>query len=509
MRCVFFVLFSIFAFIGMLFGAESGKKPNIVLIYTDDLGYGDVSCNGGKEIPTPNIDSLAKGGISFTNAHSTSAMCTPSRYALLTGQYPWRRAGTGIAPGNAGSIIPVTQKTLPSMLKEAGYNTAVVGKWHLGLGPKEGPDWNGEIKPGPLELGFDYSFIIPATVDRVPCVYVENHKVYKHDPNDPIKVSYRNKVGDWPTGRENPELLIVKHSHGHDMTIVNGIGRIGYMHGGKSALWSDEDIADTITGKAIDFIKENKDKPFFLYFATHDIHVPRWPHERYRGKSGHGLRGDAILQLDGSVADIMKTLEELGLKDDTLVIFSSDNGPVVDDGYYDRSIAELGDHKPAGPFRGAKYSVYEAGTRIPFIVHYPERVKPQVSDLLFSQIDLFASLCKLADIEVPADTAPDSQEQLAALLGKTDKGRDSLIEQALSGALCYVTPEWKFIEPHKGNALMGGPLIAPGKPIETGNSPDPQLYDMKKDLAETENVAEKHPELVEKFTEILKQERSR
>lgn len=493
--------------LGLTALAETPAVPNIVLIYTDDLGYGDVSSYGGVDIPTPNIDALAKGGVRFTNAHATSAMCTPSRYALMCGQYPWRRSGTGIAPGNAGSIIPTTQATLPKMLQEAGYKTAVVGKWHLGLGPKEGPDWNGEIKPGPLELGFDYSFIIPATVDRVPCVYVENHKVVGLDPDDPIEVSYGKKIGDWPTGLENPELLKLKPSHGHNNTIVNGIGRIGFMSGGKSALWVDEDIADTITGKAKTFIRENKDKPFFLYFATHDIHVPRWPHSRYLGKSGHGLRGDAILQLDGSVGEIMETLKELGLSDNTLVIFTSDNGPVVDDGYFDRSIAELGNHRPAGPLRGAKYSAFEGGTRIPFIVHYPNRVKPAVSDALFSQIDLFASFCALANREVPEGAAKDSQNNLATLLGESQKGRESLIEQSVSGALCLVGEKWKFIEPHGGGAKMGGPLIAPGEPIETGNSPQPQLYDLKADIGERKNLAEERPEIVAEFTERLKKER--
>ncbi len=191
-------------------------------------------------------------------------------------------------------------------MKSAGYTTGVVGKWHLGLGPEGGPDWNGEIKNGPLDIGFDYSFIIPATGDRVPCVFVENRRVVGLDPEDPITVSYNNKVGDWPTGKENPELLKMHPSHGHDMTIVNGISRIGYMTGGKSALWVDEDIADVITGKAVNFIEGNKDKPFFLYFATHDIHVPRVPNQRFVGKSGMGPRGDAILEFDWSVGEIIE-----------------------------------------------------------------------------------------------------------------------------------------------------------------------------------------------------------
>jgi len=229
--------------------SQTPDKPNIIIIYADDLGYGDVSCYGASALKTPNIDRLASTGLRFTNAHCTSATSTPSRYSLLTGEYAWRRPGTGILPGDASAIILPGRHTMPSILRSAGYKTAAVGKWHLGLGPQGGPDWNGEITSGPADIGFDYSFIIPATGDRVPCVYVENRHVVGLDPSDPIKVDYTKKTGDWPTGRENPELLKLHPSHGHDMTIVNGISRIGYMTGGKSALWTDEDIADVITGE--------------------------------------------------------------------------------------------------------------------------------------------------------------------------------------------------------------------------------------------------------------------
>ncbi len=246
--------------------AQTIEKPNIIIIYADDLGYGDVSCYGATAIKTPNIDRLASQGLRFTNAHCTSATSTPSRYSLLTGEYAWRRKGTGVLPGDASAIINPGRTTIASVLKSAGYRTGVVGKWHLGLGPEGGPDWNGEIKPGPLDMGFDYNFIIPATGDRVPCVFVENRRVVNLDPLDPISVNYKEKIGNWPTGKENPELLKMHPSHGHDMTIVNGISRIGYMTGGKSALWVDENIADVITSKAVKFIQENKDKPFLPLF---------------------------------------------------------------------------------------------------------------------------------------------------------------------------------------------------------------------------------------------------
>ncbi|MFZ0429363.1 MAG: sulfatase-like hydrolase/transferase, partial [Acidobacteriota bacterium] len=248
----------------------AAESPNIVLIYTDDVGYGDVSCYGATRIRTPNIDRLSREGLRFTDAHSAAASCTPSRFALLTGRFPWRQAGTGILPGDAALIIRPGTLTLASTLHAAGYRTGVVGKWHLGLGDGK-LDWNGRIAPGPLEIGFDYSFLIPATGDRVPCVFVENHRVVGLDPSDPIEVSYTTPFPGEPTGKDHPELLKLKPSHGHDQAIVNGISRIGYMKGGQAARWIDEDIADVLTRKAVQFIADSQSGPFFLYFATHDI----------------------------------------------------------------------------------------------------------------------------------------------------------------------------------------------------------------------------------------------
>ncbi|MGH9934694.1 MAG: sulfatase-like hydrolase/transferase, partial [Blastocatellia bacterium] len=343
--------------------AFAQSRPNIVLIYTDDLGYGDVSCYGATALKTPNIDRLAKEGLRFTDGHSAAATCTPSRYAMLTGEYAWRKKGTGVLPGNAALIIEPGRTTLPALLQKAGYVTGVVGKWHLGLGPQGGPDWNAEIKPGPNDIGFNYSFIMAATGDRAPTVYVENRRVVGLDPSDPIKVDYSKKIGDWPTGKENPNLLKTHPSHGHDMTIVNGISRIGWMTGGRAALWKDEEMADVFAGKAVAFIEQHKSEPFFLYFATHDPHVPRAPHPRFVGRTTMGLRGDAIIQADWQVGQILAALDRLKLTSDTIVIFTSDNGPVVDDGYKDEAVARLGNHHPAGPLRGGKYSNFEGGTR--------------------------------------------------------------------------------------------------------------------------------------------------
>ena len=480
------------------------SKPNIVPIYADDLGFGDVSCYGATKIRTPNIDQVAAEGLRFTNAHASSATCTPSRYSLLTGQYAWRKSGTGIAPGDAALIIPTNRLTLPRMLQKAGYRTASIGKWHLGLGPKGGPDWNGDIKPGPLEIGFDYSFILPATGDRVPCVYVENNRVVGLNPTDPIQVSYVAPVGNEPTGKNNPELLKMKFSHGHDQTIVNGVSRIGYMSGGKSAWWVDEDIADVLTRKTIQFIETNQKQPnaaqpFFVYFATHDIHVPRLPNARFLGKSGMGPRGDAILQLDWCVGEVTKVLDRLGLRDNTLLIISSDNGPVVDDGYIDQAVEKLSGHKPAGPLRGGKYSAFDAGTRVPFIVRWPDKIKAGTSDALVSQIDLFASLATLTGQLLGKDDAPDSFTTSAAFLGQSQINRPYVIEQSVNGTLSLLKGNWKYIEP------SNGPKINKATNTELGNSPEPQLYDLKSDLGETKSVAEQNPRVVSELATLLKQ----
>ncbi len=470
--------------------------PHIVLIYADDLGYGDVSCYGAKAVKTPHIDRLAREGLRFTDGHSPSATCTPSRYAMLTGEYAWRRKGTGIARGDAAAIIRPGRTTLASILKGAGYTTGVVGKWHLGLGDGN-LDWNGEIKPGPLEIGFDYAFLIPATGDRVPCVYVEDHHVVGLDPNDPIQVSYGKPLTKLSTGKEHPELLKMHPSHGHNQTIINGISRIGYMSGGRSAWWKDEEMADRITERAVAFIERHHadDHPFFLYFSFHDIHVPRVPHPRFVGKTSMGPRGDAIVQLDTCVGEILKTLDKHQLNENTLVIFTSDNGPVVNDGYRDDSITKLGDHRPAGPLRGGKYSAYEGGTRVPFITRWIGTIPSGTSDALICQIDFPASLAALTHQTLSTDAAPDSENLIETLLGQTSRGRKNLVEH--SRVLSFRQNHWKIIDSSRG------PRTFRNTNIESGLGPNVKLYDLKTDLAEQHNLANQHPEKAQELKQQL------
>lgn len=482
------------------------EKPNVIIIYADDLGYGDLQCYGAKNIETPHVNRLAAEGIRFTNAHAVAATSTPSRYSLLTGEYAWRRPDTDVAAGNAGMIIRPEQYTMADMFKHAGYTTCAIGKWHLGLGDKTAmQDWNAPLPAALGDLGFDYHYIMAATADRVPCVFIENGKVANYDPTAPIEVSYvRNFPGE-PTGKSHPELLYnLKPSHGHDMSIVNGISRIGYMKGGGKALWKDENIADSITTHAIDFIRSHKEEPFFMYFATNDVHVPRFPHERFRGKSGMGLRGDAIVQFDWAVGEIMQTLDELGLAENTLIILSSDNGPVVDDGYDDKAEELLNGHRPAGPWRGNKYSAFEGGTAVPVIVRWPKRIKGNAeSDVLMSQIDWMASLGAMIDARIPKGGAPDSENRLGNLLGTDMTDRPWILELASNHVLSVRNKDWKYIEPNDGPAM-----ITWGPKIETGNSSIPQLYEMNK-VTETENVASQYPDKVFELQNILRRVRQK
>ncbi|MCO5295790.1 MAG: sulfatase-like hydrolase/transferase [Fimbriimonadaceae bacterium] len=477
---------------------QTKNRPNILLIYADDLGYGDVGFNGATAVKTPNVDRLATEGLRFNNGYCSSSTCTPSRFSMLTGEYAFRQKGTGVLPGDAKLIIPTDRATLPSILKKAGYATGIVGKWHLGLGAgKEELDWNAEIKPGPREVGFEYSFIMAATGDRVPCVFIENQRIVGLEASDPIEVSYgKTPYPGEPNGVSERDQLKMDWSEGHNMAVVNGIGRIGYMKGGKAALWKDEDMADTFTRKGVEFIESHKDKPFFLYFATHDIHVPRVPNARFVGKTTMGPRGDAIVQFDACVGELLAALDRLHLSEDTLVIFTSDNGPVLDDGYKDDAVEKLGNHKPAGPFRGGKYSIYEGGTRMPFVVRWPGRVTPGVSEAIVSQVDFCASFAALAGLKLGPEDAPDSINVMPALLGDSRTGRDHVLMH--SGIVAIRHGKWKNV---------------PGRPAANGpNAPrarDEELYDLERDLSESTNVAAQHPDVAARLSKELDQLRAR
>lgn len=481
---------------------KNSEQPNIVIIYGDDVGYADVGAYGSKLIPTPNIDRLANEGLMFTDGHCVASTCTPSRFSLLTGVYGFRY-NANVLPPNAPLIIPTDIMTLPKMLKKAGYKTGIVGKWHLGIGQKGvATDWNGDVKPGPLEIGFDYSFLLPSTNDRVPCVYLDGHKVVNLDKNDPLYVGKKEYVSSktestqYPDGKENREAMTYyQSSHGHDNSIINGIGRIGYMAGGKSALWNDETMSDTFVEKARKYIKDNKNEPFFLYYSAQDIHVPRTPHPRFQGKTTLGYRGDAMVQFDWATGEVLKALEENGLSENTIVIFSSDNGPVYDDGYDDgttvpTSTQEVDNgHDASGVYRGGKYQIYEGGTRVPFIIKWPAKIKPGVSNALVNQVDILGSLANLLDVKLADNEAVDSRNTLDAYLGKSDKGLPSMIEEA-TRARAIRRGDWKFI---------------PGQPKVWRAPKTDELYNLAKDPGEQNNVAADHPEIVKAMAKELEE----
>jgi len=470
------------------------QKPNIIVIYTDDLGYGDVSAYGSMGLQTPNIDKLAKGGVMFTDGHASSSTCTPSRYALLTGVYPWRNKDARILPGTAPLIITTSQMTIPKMLRAEGYFTGIVGKWHLGLGSGN-VDWNKTISPGPNEVGFDYSYIMAATQDRVPTVYIENGDVVGLDPNDPIEVSYKKNFEGEPTGKDNPELTTMKWHHGHNNSIVNGIPRIGFMKGGEAAKWSDVDMADIFLSKAKQYVQEHKDEPFFLYYAMQQPHVPRTPNPRFVGKSGLGPRGDVIVEADWCVGEVIAFLEKEKLLENTLIIFSSDNGPVVNDGYFDDSIEKLGNHSPSGELRGGKYSLFEAGTRVPFITYWKGKIQPEVSDALVSQLDIFSSLAALVGSNAKVG---DSQQMLDVFMGKSDDAREDLILEATSRTALR-KGEWIMIPPYKG------PALNKAVNIETGNSTEYQLYNLKNDVVQQQNLADSNKEKLDEMIAVFEE----
>lgn len=466
------------------------RRPNVVLIYGDDVGYGDVGAYGSKLIPTPNIDVLASQGLRFTDGHCSAATCSPSRFSLLTGIHGFRY-GVRVLPPNAPLTIPVDALTLPDVFKAAGYQTAVVGKWHLGLGAKGTPvDWNGEVRPGPLELGFDHSYLLPSTNDRVPCVYLDGHRVVGLDPSDPLFVGKRPEGVEcttYPDGKKHPEAMTYyKSSHGHNNSVINGIGRIGNMYGGSHALWDDETMADVFVEQSVKWIEErDKDTPFFLFFSSQDIHVPRAPHPRFQGKTGLGHRGDAMVALDWAVGAITAALEEQGLADDTIVIFTSDNGPVYDDGYDDGTVVQTSTkevdqgHDGSGPYRGGKYQIYEGGTRVPFIVRWPGHVEPGVSGALVNQIDFLASFAHMFEVPLQAEDAIDSRNMLPTLLGHEQTGLPFMIEEARSRAVR--SGQWK--------------LIRSKKRVE--------LYDLLSDVGEEVDVSADHPERVKELAALL------
>jgi arylsulfatase A-like enzyme len=484
---------------GALPAADPAPRPNIVFIVADDLGYGDLGAYGATRLKTPNLDRLAAEGVRFTNGYTPSSTCTPTRYSMFTGEYAWRQSAkrTGILPGDAPLSIEPGRLTLPEALRRAGYLTGAIGKWHLGLGDgRTRVDFNGHVAPGPREVGFDYCHIIPATVDRVPSVWIENHRVVGLDPLDPIRVNYNEDFGVEPNGIARPDLLAQPADKQHSGTIINGISRIGFMAGGKSARFKDEELTSTVVRKSVQFLEQVGNKPFFLYVGLFEPHVPRVAEPPFVGTSPLGVRGEVIQQMDWAAGEVMKALARLGLERNTLVIFTSDNGPVLFDGYFDEAAEKNGDHRPAGGLRGWKYLVFEGACRVPLIARWPARLQPRVTDQLFNLVDLPATLGRLAGAEISPASSPDSLDLSPVLLGETTQNlRDHTVLHGIADTLALRVGDWKYIP---ANTRGPGGGTGGANPSEARFTPNqirsPLLFNLREDPAEERNVIEQHPE---------------
>jgi len=481
-------------------GRSDTQTPNVIIIYADDLGYGDLSCYGATKVSTPKIDQLAREGRMFTDAHTVSAVSTPSRYALLTGQYPLRKDIYAAVFHKVGLIIDTEQYTIADLMKDHGYSTACIGKWHLGLGDSV-PDWNGELKPGPLELGFDYYFGVPVVNSHPPFVYVEDHHVVGYDPEDPFVF---NKKAETRVFREK--------------MWIDQIGGARAAH----ALYDDEMVGTMLTQKAVQWIRNNKDNPFFLYFPTTNIHHPFTPHPRFQGTSECGRYGDFIHELDWIVGEVMNVLDELELAENTLLILTSDNGGMLNQGGQD---AWSAGHRLNGELFGFKFDAWEGGHRVPFIARWPGKIKSNsTSDQLIGNVDIFAALANLLGYELKDGEAPDSYNMLPALTGNPKKQiRDNMIVAAWQRPnISLRMDNWMYISAQGGGGFtgrypgdhgLGGPgaLNFTGdinSDIENGeikpDAPQEQLYDLAADFKQTRNVILENPEIADNMRKILK-----
>lgn len=475
---------------------QKSDKPNIVFILADDIGYGDLSCYGATKVSTPNLDKLAKSGRQFMDMHSASAVSTPSRYSLLTGEYSFRANIFSPATSKTPLLFNENKLTLADVLQKSGYKTAVIGKWHLGIGKgvgqgkKRSVDWNAELKPGPLELGFDYFFGVPVVNSIPPYVLVENHGVVGYDPKDPFVAGVRSATKAYDE--------------------KGGLSTLG---GAKKAheLYIDEMLGTTFAEKSVKWIKDNKDNPFFLYLATTNIHHPFTPNPKFVGTSKAGIYGDFIHELDWIVGQVVGELEKQGLLENTIILFSSDNGGMLNHG--GQGAMKLG-HKINGELFGFKFDAWEGGHSVPLIASWKGVIKPAVSEQLISNVDMVHTFASLVGYELGAGDAPDSYNMLPVLLGETqDNLRESLLVTAhkkthttyREGDWVYITAQGGggFVKPKPGEHMFGGPAAAsyykkPNSDIENGkfkeDAPKEQLYNLKDDPYQTTNLAAQNPE---------------
>ena len=464
-----------------------------------------MGCYGATKVNTPNIDKLAKKGRIFTDAHAAAAVCSPSRYGLLTGQYPLQRNFWGPITKETPLTIDTSHLTISSVLKNAGYSTACIGKWHLGFGDKEKTDFNKPLKPGPLELGFDYYFGIPQVNSGPPFVYVENHNVVGYDPEDPFVYGEKSVTQEWPAKGWQAEFGGAKKAH---------------------TLYRDDNIGTTLKDKSIEWMNEvhttKPEAPFFLYLATTNIHHPFTPAPQFVGASKCGRYGDFIHELDWMVGEVLAALDNMGIADNTLVIFTSDNGGMLNQGGQD---AWEAGHRLNGDLLGAKFGAWEGGHRIPMITKWPGKIPANsTSDQLISQVDLLATFASIVGSILEKGKNYDSVDQLEAFTGNPESMvRDHLIiSPNWPSHLVVRKDNWVYIDAQDeggfrgkeiGEHTLGGAAALKltgylNSDVLDGeirkDAPPAQLYNLSNDLAQTTNVYLQHPEVVKELRQLLK-----
>ncbi len=450
---------------------KSTKYPNIVFIMADDMGYGDLSCtNPESKIPTPVMDRLAGEGITFSECHTPSAVCTPTRYGVLTGRYCWRsRLKQGVLNGYSRALIEPGRLTVASLLKQRGYHTACIGKWHLGLGDKEPTEYDHPLHPGPVDLGFDYFFGIAASLDMPPYVFIENdHPIAP--ANETMSAGKQRREGGSGFWRE-------------------GAAAPGFRH---------EDVLPRITEKAVDYIEEQAQapSPFFLYFPLTAPHLPWMPTKEFHGKSKAGWYGDFVTQVDASVGQVVNALDEAGLSDNTLLIVTSDNGAR----WKTTDIAQF-DHLANYGRRGQKSDVWDGGHRVPMIARWPGKIAPGTrTNEIVCLTDLLATCAALTDWSVPNDAGEDSYNILPALLNEplAHSIREAVVHHSGRGMFAIRRGRWKLIL-GLGSGGNTKPVFA--EPADDG--PQGQLFDLDQDPKEQQNLWGQHPEIVAQLTALL------
>ena len=469
-----------------LVSPASAKQPNMVFILADDMGYGDVQAlNPHSRIDTPNLDSIAAAGMTFIDAHTPSAVCTPTRYGLLTGRYCWRsRLKRGVLNGYGAPLIEPSRPTIASFLRKAGYHTGIVGKWHLGLDlPKavdgKGLDFSKPVGNGPQERGFDFSYIIPASLDFPPYIYIENGRVTNPDTVNQPAVKFPGFLRNGPRSKD----LVM------------------------------EDCLDDLLEQATRYIHKQSqtDQPFFLYFPLPAPHKPVIPHSRFRGKTKLGIYGDFVAQVDWTVGEVLRTIRNSGIEDDTLVVYSSDNGSYMyrndtnPDHVTDSTVQayQSKHHKANHVFRGTKADIWEAGHRVPFLVRWPGKIaRGSQCQETICLTDFFATAAEIVGQDLPAGAAPDSFSLFGLFQGKSWKTpRAPVIHHSAAGMFAIRSGQWKLV---LGNG-SGGRQAPKGQPFRKPY----QLFDLNKDVEEQHNVINEYPEVAEKLEALCEAIRSK